>query len=204
LAARLPRALKANAQIHRTALTRATTRLARHTPHAQLVRQRDGLQARAARAQQAFRIAVARRRDRLDNVGERLAAAARANRAAHAAKLARDRAALGVLFDRAQRAMLATIDRRWNALERAAGLLAAFSYHGVLERGFALVRDAEGRPVRSARAVTPGAALDIEFADGRAAAIATGEGVHAEAAATPLQRPRRKSRGPAPGQGSLF
>ncbi len=204
LAARLPRALKANAQVHRAALTKATTRLARHTPHAQLVRQRDGVQARAVRAEQAFRIAVARRRDRLSSVGERLAAAARANRAAHAARLARDRALLGVLSDRAQRAMLAAIDRRWSALERAAGLLAAFSYHGVLERGFALVRDTEGHPVRSARAVTPGAALDIEFADGRAAAIATGEGVHAEAAPAPLQRPRRKPRGAAPGQGSLF
>jgi exodeoxyribonuclease VII large subunit len=202
LAARLPRALKANAQIHRTALTRATTRLARHTPHAQLVRQREGLQARAARAQQAFRIAVARRRDRLNNIGDRLSAAARANRAAHAAKLARDRTALGVLSDRAQRAMLKLIDRKWTSLERAAGLLSALSYHGVLARGFALVRDAGGHPIRTATAVAPGAALDIEFADGRAAVVATG--AHASAASAPLHRPRRKPRGPAPGQGSLF
>jgi exodeoxyribonuclease VII large subunit len=51
-------------------------------------------------------------------------------------------------------------------------LLSALSYRGVLARGFALVRDAEGHAVHAAAAVGPGAHLSIEFADGRVAAVA--------------------------------
>ena len=65
------------------------------------------------------------------------------------------------------------IERRFAALERADQLLAAFSYQGVLARGFALVRDPAGPPIRSAAAVSTGQALDIEFSDGRVAATAT-------------------------------
>ena len=53
------------------------------------------------------------------------------------------------------------------AAERAGQLLTAFSYRGVLERGFALVRDLDGSPLRRAAAVQAGQGLDIEFADGR-------------------------------------
>jgi exodeoxyribonuclease VII large subunit len=45
-------------------------------------------------------------------------------------------------------------------------LLTSYSYHGVLERGFALVRDETGAPVRSAKTLAAGAAISIEFADG--------------------------------------
>jgi exodeoxyribonuclease VII large subunit len=38
----------------------------------------------------------------------------------------------------------------------------------VLQRGFALVRDAGGLPVRSADAVLDGQSLVLEFADGKA------------------------------------
>ena len=44
----------------------------------------------------------------------------------------------------------------------------------MLARGFALVRTGDGTPVRAAKAITPGAAIEIEFADGRVAAIAEG------------------------------
>jgi exodeoxyribonuclease VII large subunit len=63
------------------------------------------------------------------------------------------------------------------------------------------VRDGEGRPLRSAAAVSPGLGLDIEFADGRIAATATGGGP-----APPREppRPRRRRVFSDPGQGSLF
>ena len=51
-------------------------------------------------------------------------------------------------------------------------LLAALSYRGVLARGFALVRDAQGHAVHAAASVGPGAHLSIEFADGRVGATA--------------------------------
>jgi exodeoxyribonuclease VII large subunit len=80
-------------------------------------------------------------------------------------------------------------------------LLDALSYRGVLARGFALVRDRERRPLRSATEVSPGLALDIEFADGRVPA-------RAEGAPTTFAPPRipktRKRGGFDPGQGNLF
>jgi exodeoxyribonuclease VII large subunit len=93
--------------------------------------------------------------------------------------------------------------------ERAGQLLGAFSYRHVLARGFALVRDVEGRPLRSVAAVAPGHRIDIEFSDGRVGAIAEkikGE-VAASAIPAPLLNPVRKSRrggGNDPGQGNLF
>jgi len=53
-------------------------------------------------------------------------------------------------------------------------LLNAFSHKSVLERGFALVRGADGHPVRSIKGVTSGAPLDIELRDGRFGAIVSG------------------------------
>jgi exodeoxyribonuclease VII large subunit len=72
----------------------------------------------------------------------------------------------------------------------------------VLARGFALVRDASGGPVRSAAAVASGSALDIEFSDGRLAAVAT-SGAAATRRPAPL-RPRRRRGFVDPGQGNLF
>jgi exodeoxyribonuclease VII large subunit len=99
---------------------------------------------------------------------------------------------------RAQRAFAIFVDQNAKRVERAAGLLKAFSYQGVLARGFALVRDAAGHPLRAAATVSPGMALDIEFADGRVAAIADG------ADGAPKATPGKPRRGGGGGQGSLF
>ena len=105
----------------------------------------------------------------------------------------------------ARRAMRTYLDQRAARVERAERLLMAFSYREVLKRGFALVRNGEGRPLRAAADVSTGIRLDIEFADGRVGAIADGE-----ARPTPTPVPRAKSRqrggegGQGGGQGSLF
>jgi exodeoxyribonuclease VII large subunit len=151
LAKRLPRALHANAQLHRTHLTRAAARL---TPRL--------LKLRLARSSE---IVVA-----LEKRG----------------KLAREN----------------YLQRRWDRVRGAEQLLKAFSYQGVLTRGFALVRDSEGHPLRSAAAVTDRMRLDIEFSDGRIGATADGE-----SAPKPKPTPKAASKpdggGPG-GQGSLF
>jgi exodeoxyribonuclease VII large subunit len=67
----------------------------------------------------------------------------------------------------------------------------------VLARGYALVRDGEGRPVRSAATVAPGQALAVQFADGSVQATADGS-----AAASEAPKPKRKSAGAV--QRSLF
>ena len=78
----------------------------------------------------------------------------------------------------------------------------AFSYRGVLGRGFALVRDMTGKPVRVAAAVKAGMRLNIEFTDGRVGAVADGDGPHGSAATKPTMRRGGGSQGG--GQGSLF
>src|ERR1022692_542043 len=103
LAKRLPRALHANAQLHRTHLTRAAARL---TPRLLKLR------------------------------------------------LARSSEIVVTLSTRSELAPKYYLQRRWDRVRNAEQLLKAFSYQGVLARGFTLVRDGEGHPLRSAAAVT--------------------------------------------------
>jgi exodeoxyribonuclease VII large subunit len=148
---RLPRALRANAQIHHTHLTRVAARLSpRLLSH------------------------------RIDRCWEQTAA----------------------FGDRVRRSFRIFRDRRVQRVRSAGQLLAAYSYRGVLARGFALVRDADGRPLRSAAAVGGGMRLDIEFADGRVAATADSGSTSQSAGKT--RRRMRASGGGSGGQGSLF
>jgi exodeoxyribonuclease VII large subunit len=61
-------------------------------------------------------------------------------------------------------------------LERAAALFATLDYRAVLERGYAVVRGADDRPITSAAKVKAGQSLSLEFRDGRAAAVGAGGG----------------------------
>ena len=58
-------------------------------------------------------------------------------------------------------------------LESLTARLSAVSYEAVLQRGFALITTPRGTPIKSAGAVTPGAALTIKFCDGDVAVRAT-------------------------------
>ncbi|MGB6350367.1 MAG: exodeoxyribonuclease VII large subunit [Pseudolabrys sp.] len=149
-AGRLPRALRANAQIHHTHLTRGSSRLSpRLLSH------------------------------RIDRCKEQTTGFA----------------------DRARRAFKISRDRRIQRLRSAGQLLAAFSYRGVLARGFALVRDDKGHPLRSAHAVGGGMRLDIEFSDGRVGATAEGDPARQD---TAKAKPRPRGGKGSGGQGSLF
>jgi exodeoxyribonuclease VII large subunit len=107
--------------------------------------------------------------------------------------------------DRARRAVTSLLQQHGARVERAERLLAAFSYREVLKRGFALVRDGEGRPLRAAAGVSSGMRLDIEFADGRVAAVADGEATVAKPAPAARPKPKPPSGGGGPGgQGNLF
>jgi exodeoxyribonuclease VII large subunit len=113
-----------------------------------------------------------------------------------------DRARVAALIERAHRAIDVVLDRRDARLDAAGQLLSAFSYRGVLERGFALVRDGAGKPLRSAAAVATGMPLEIEFGDGRVGAVA-GDARSMTPAPVPVRR-RRRGGGAVPGQGNLF
>jgi exodeoxyribonuclease VII large subunit len=179
-AERLPRALLANAQIHHTQYSRCASRLT-----SQLIR---GL--------------VERRRDRFDALSHRLRAGVSANAQAHRARILRDRDRVSTLADRVRRCIDAQLDQRFARLERAEKLLNAFSYREVLKRGYALVRDEQGKPLRDAASIKPPMRLDIEMWDGSVKATA-GETVAAPLRPQVTRRRRSRSSG-GEGQGSLF
>jgi exodeoxyribonuclease VII large subunit len=186
---RLPRALRANAQIHHTQYSRVAGRL----------------------APQLLRANVERRRVRLDACTHRLGTALKTYRETQLNRISRARDRVTTLAERSKRAALALVAGREARLDRSYQLLRAFSYQSVLERGFALIRDEKGRPLRAAAAVTPGMALDIEFTDGCVSAtVQSVRGVAAAAPEPPGVPASWKPRKPKPtpsggtGQGSLF
>jgi exodeoxyribonuclease VII large subunit len=201
LAERLPRALKANAGIHHKQYLRCATRLAPSLLRTRVRAEAERVANLISRARRCTEVHRDKRRQRYATVGGRLDAAVRANIAAHRQRIVRDRERVAALSERGTRGLNRLIERCFAALERADKLLGALSYQGVLARGFALVRDGAGAPIRSAAAVSTGQALDIEFADGRVAATAT------QAQGGRLRqpvRPRARRTSTDPGQGNLF
>ena len=141
----------------------------------------------AARALPSLRALVELPRQRLDLAATRLAGALSAGNLAARGRLER-------VGSRLRPNLLEA--RLVNARQRFDGawkLMRSLSYKNVLARGYALVRDGAGQPLRSA-AIASGTPIDIEFADGHVAAV-TGGG------AAP-KRPRKPA--PRTAQGSLF
>jgi exodeoxyribonuclease VII large subunit len=62
-----------------------------------------------------------------------------------------------------------SVDSAQARFARLGDLLESYSYRGVLKRGFALVTDAAGHAVGSAKVAQPGADLAVEFHDGKVA-----------------------------------
>ena len=124
---------------------------------------------------------------RLDHAGQRLGlglgAAAGAKRAHFervaaglslrpiAASLAQGRNRTNELAGRAAQAQRRHLGDLGGRLAQAGRLLDSYSYQGVLERGFALVRDGAGSPVRSSVGITAGEALELEFSKGDRLAV---------------------------------
>ena len=205
--ARLPRALIANAQCSPCAVLPHRRRGSRRSccapdaPCADAIRSlrwRTRARARATCARQ-------RRRERLSARDARLAAGLRANADAHRARIERQRERVLALWH-----PRAAGDRGAAAISGASGpsadgqLLRALSYRGVLARGFALVRDLDGRPLRTAAAVSRrpahGHRIFRRTRARRAEGPAAGPSVRRpDASGRP--RPRR---GGDPGQGNLF
>ena len=167
-------------------------------------------------------------RQRFDACEKRLGRALLANARVHHTRFARvssrlrpgplmQRIALGsercaVLNARATQALRNGIMARRRQLDGCDKLLASLSYQSVLQRGFAIVRTAEGRTLRSVSGVFPGDRLDVELHDGRIDAetrdVRTPEGQQAPPTVPePPQQPgvrRTRTRSGGGGQGSLF
>ena len=164
----------------------------------------------AARGLPRLEDVLALPRQRFDACDKRLGRALLANARAHHTRYARisgaaasgaDHAAAlrcaanvpGRLQARAAQALRNGLVARRRQLEGYDKLLGTLSYQSVLQRGFALVRDSDGRMLRRPRPSQAGDRLDIEFHDGRveAEALSGGAGGTGKAA---LPCPHRKLR----------
>jgi exodeoxyribonuclease VII large subunit len=203
-AARLPRGLVANAQLHHNQFSRIAGRLGPQLLQARMARCGDALAGLTQRGRRAEASLRERRRERLAIATQRLAAGLRANAQAQQARIERARERTTALAQRAARAMMALLRQHATTVARDGQLLAALSHRGVLARGFALVRDPNGRPLRHAAAVQPGLALDIEFSDGHVRARAEHTVVSEPAPSASEPAKPRAHRNGNPGQGNLF
>ncbi len=141
-------------------------------------------QARVSSSDSSLRSLPARLIGQIERQGERISSAAR----------------------RADTAVLNRMAHHRSGLAAHDRILQSLSYKNVLKRGYAVIRDDENRPLTRAAAISSGAVVSMEFADGVVSAIATAEG------ATPADiasaAPKKKSaKTPSSGpidQGSLF
>jgi exodeoxyribonuclease VII large subunit len=204
-ATRLPRALIANAQIHHAQFSRVAGRLSPQILRARVSRCCELVAALGERAKRAENVARLRRRERLATANVRLAAGVRANADAHRSRIGRQCERVATLSERARRAVDSLLRQRATSVERCGQLLNALSHRGVLARGFALVRDLAGRPLRQAAAVNAGMRLDIEFSDGHVRAAAEGSSAAADKPQAPAaSKPRGRRGNGNSSQGSLF
>ena len=147
---RLGRGLERNAARHRTRLTDLSRRLLKLSPQARL----SGYRAQ------------------IGGLQGRLGAARGAILRAEQQRLMREREKLAELSARSRKGLDRIFERKRTRLLGLTPLLKSLSYQGVLERGFALVLDAKGAPIRGAKAIKSGDELALRFADGTIDAIA--------------------------------
>jgi exodeoxyribonuclease VII large subunit len=175
------------------ALERLSRRLTRHSPRAQAAAARERHRALARRLARAGQGLTRRFRDALSRAAsaqarefprdaqrraDRLAAATRRWNAALLAegRRARERASAPARLEARLRRAFGDASARARArLTSAAQILAAVGYKSVLARGYALVRDESGAPVRRAAEIVAPAALRVEFADGDISVTAGGK-----------------------------
>ena len=128
-------------------------------------------------------------RQRLDSSTAKLPKALKANLQDHAVRLAKNagrlsvkplsqrlteqRRRLGEQQGRISRALVQFVSRKKDRLQAEAKLFGSLNYRSVLARGFAVVRDAQNKPLRGVNGIAANAALEIEMADGRLAVSPT-------------------------------
>jgi exodeoxyribonuclease VII large subunit len=209
---RLGRALLANTRAHAMRQARIATRLHPRLIEVRLQRAHDRLESLGRRSGEGLSRIAGQRRSRLERVSGRLNPQTQRNR------IARCSERLAAIHVRSGRALHNRLVAWRRLLDGHGKLLTSYSYQGVLQRGFALVRDEAGNAVRQVGQTTIGARLQMEFADGRVDASVTaikpsgatpGGGAAPRASSKPAQAAkgaRRTSggKGGAGPQGSLF
>jgi exodeoxyribonuclease VII large subunit len=194
-ATRLSPALIQNARRFDERLRRASEGLVRRSPTARLTEARARVAAIGHRPREAVERLVDKQAERLKQTGERLLSARNALLRAEAAKIGQRRELTLRAGLRLAPALQRQVERTRGVFNAQAKLFDSLNYKSVLDRGYALVWDQQGQPLRSADAIVDGQALRLEFADGEAAATG-GRSLR--------PKPAAKPRIPAEDQGALF
>ena len=147
-------------QSHAQRLDHLMARLQAQRPQARLARDQQRLLDLKRRLTSVSREQAQRRQARLERLHARLLAQHPSNRL----PLLHRRLAEQDL--RLRRAMVHLLERRQTRLRHASRALHAVSPLATLERGYAIVFDAEGKVLRSAEGVAPGTPLRARLADG--------------------------------------
>ncbi|ASP36120.1 exodeoxyribonuclease VII large subunit [Labrenzia sp. VG12] len=197
LANGLERALIVSTRTHRTHFQNLAGRLSPLLLSRLSGKARQDLDQISDRQQRALKVAVGQKRQSFAAQAARLTP----SRLVQQTTLGTER--LTGLADRLDRAYLARINQESARLDGLQKLLKSLSYKDVLARGYAVVRDDSGHPVRSAAKVASGSALSIELADGTVDAVAMSD----SAGPKPVKaKAKKQSTGKTPpvDQGSLF
>ena len=195
----LERALIFSTRHHRTSLQNTSGRLSPILLGRLSSKARQDLNTVSDRQQRALNVAVSQKRQSYAAIAARLTP----GRLSQQATLGQER--LTGLADRLDRAYLSRVTHEKARLDGLQKLLKSLSYKDVLARGYAVVRDDSGQPVRSAASISSGSALSIELVDGTIDAVAMGDGAAPPKARKPKQRKSGGSAKPTPeDQGKLF
>ncbi len=124
------------------------------------------------------------KQNRLTRQGQALQSAMRFTKQRQSTDLTRQSETLTRYARTAESALKRQIETQSRRLDRAGKLLDAYSYQGVLDRGYAMVRDADGKVVRTKSAVISGQGVSLTFADGEVGAVISGKSA---------PKPKRKS-----------
>jgi exodeoxyribonuclease VII large subunit len=167
-ATKLYPALSRNARGHEERLLKVSRQLALVSPVANVARMRARLDAVGPRPHNAVCRSIVLRTETLKQIGTRLVVSREALLRAERLRLARAGDTMKSVAERLGPALDGQIARKTKQLEAVSKLFDSLNYKSVLKRGFALVRDTDGQPLRSADAVLDGRSLVLEFADGKA------------------------------------
>ncbi|MCB5175433.1 exodeoxyribonuclease VII large subunit [Microvirga lenta] len=160
-------ALSRNARGHEERLLKLSRQLSHLSPVANVARMRARLDAVGPRPYNALCRSIVLRSESLKQISRRLVVSREALLRAERTRLAQAGDLMQRASERLAPALQGQIARKADRLHAVAQLFDSLNYKSVLKRGFALVRDADGQPLRSAEAVFDGQALVLEFADGK-------------------------------------
>ncbi len=178
----------------RLALAKLGASLARQSPQARMARIGQHLESLGQRLSRGRDVLHGRQRDFASQLGQRLKSALDARLRLGQQDIKARRARLGVLSLRMAPAWQRVQERRSLRLGALEQMRLTLGYKSTLERGFALVRDAQGHPVRHASSLADSTRVTLEFADGQRPAI-----IGVNDSPRPVAKPAPKA-----GQQSLF